>query len=67
MFDVAFRGVAARTPGGDAESRTGAGLGPAIVRGLVELLRGSVAVRNHRPGCRVEVTLPLSEPVPEPS
>lgn len=67
VFDVAFRGVAARTPGGDAESRTGAGLGLAIVRGLVELHRGSVAVRNHEPGCRFEVTLPLSEPVRERS
>ncbi len=60
VFDVAFRGIAARTPGGDADLRTGAGLGLAIVRGLVELHRGTVGVRNHGHGCRFDVTLPLS-------
>ncbi|WP_152366014.1 sensor histidine kinase [Microlunatus speluncae] len=62
VFDVAFRGVPARTPGGDADLRTGAGLGLAIVRGLVELHRGAVGVRNHGPGCRFDVTLPLARP-----
>src|SRR5690606_31423559 len=40
VFDVGFRGEAARTPGG------GAGLGLAIVRGLVLAHRGEVSVAN---------------------
>lgn len=60
VFEVAFRGSTARTPGGDRDLQTGAGLGLAIVRGLVELHRGSVDVHNQGPGCRFEVTLPLA-------
>lgn len=58
VFEVGFRGGSARTPGVD-DPQTGAGLGLAIVRGLVELHRGTVTVRNHGPGCRFEVSLPL--------
>jgi signal transduction histidine kinase len=54
VFDVAFRGVAARTPGVAA----GGGLGLAIVHGLVEAQRGRVAVRNVDGGCRFVVHLP---------
>jgi signal transduction histidine kinase len=53
VFDVAFRGEAARTPGASR-----GGLGLAIVRGLVEAHRGRVAVRNAGAGCRFEVYLP---------
>jgi len=49
VFDVAFRGEAARTPDGSA------GLGLAIVRGLVEAHRGAVAVGNVDGGCRFVV------------
>ncbi|SFP42040.1 Histidine kinase-, DNA gyrase B-, and HSP90-like ATPase [Amycolatopsis arida] len=59
MFDVAFRGTQARTPervGGSA----GGGLGLAIAKGLVEAHRGRIRVRNHGPGCRFEVRLPLA-------
>lgn len=59
VFDVAFRGGAARTPATNRQLQTGAGLGLAIVRGLVELHQGTVSVRNHGPGCRFELTLPL--------
>jgi signal transduction histidine kinase len=52
VFDVAFRGEAARTPG------SGGGLGLAIVRGLVEAHRGAVAVSNVDGGCRFVVRLP---------
>jgi len=52
VFDVAFRGEAARTPG------SGGGLGLAIVRGLVEAHRGTVAVSNVDGGCEFVVRLP---------
>lgn len=55
VFDVAFRGEAARTP---VAAAGGGGLGLAIVRGLVEAHRGEVAVRNVDGGCRFVVRLP---------
>jgi len=55
VFDVAFRGDPARTPG----ERGGAGLGLAIARGLVEAHRGEIAVLNEAGGCRFTVRLPL--------
>ncbi|MGH3521182.1 MAG: sensor histidine kinase [Haloechinothrix sp.] len=59
VFDVAFRGSAARTPerGGNA---SGGGLGLAIAKGLVEAHRGKIDVRNYGTGCRFEVRLPLA-------
>lgn len=64
VFDVAFRGDA-RTPAApdDAHASPRAGLGLAIVRGIVEAHRGEVAVHNeqrpgHAPGCRFVVRLP---------
>lgn len=57
VFDVAWRGTAARTPE-PGITTAGAGLGLAIVRGIVEAHRGSVAVSNEAPGCRFLVRLP---------
>jgi signal transduction histidine kinase len=54
VFEVAFRGDAARTPG-----EAGAGLGLAIARGFVEAHRGDITVRNENGGCRFTVRLPL--------
>jgi signal transduction histidine kinase len=54
VFETAWRGSAARTPG--AES--GAGLGLAIVRGIVEAHHGQVSVVNVGDGCRFEIRLP---------
>jgi signal transduction histidine kinase len=59
VFDVAFRGGAARTPGAEpVASGSGAGLGLAIVRGLIEVHRGRVEVENVEDGCRFVVTIP---------
>jgi len=60
VFDTAWRG--AGTGGPDAVG--GAGLGLAIVRGIVEAHRGRVSVVNTSEGCRFEVRLPaLDAPV----
>ena len=56
VFDVAFRGVAARTPTADG----GAGLGLAIARGIVEAHAGEINVHNSGPGCCFEVRIPLA-------
>ncbi|MER5884963.1 HAMP domain-containing sensor histidine kinase [Streptomyces sp. NPDC001941] len=54
VFDTGWRGSEARTP------PAGAGLGLAIVRGIVEAHAGRADVRNVRGGCRFEVTLPAA-------
>jgi signal transduction histidine kinase len=56
VFDLAYRGDGARTPG----AAGGAGLGLAIARGLVEAQRGAIAVRNEAGGCLFTVRLPLA-------
>jgi signal transduction histidine kinase len=57
VFEMAYRGDAARTPGDG-----GAGLGLALARGLVEAHNGQISVRNEGDGCRFTVWLPLSHP-----
>ena len=59
VFDLAYRGDAARTPAGSGGSG-GAGLGLAIARGLVDAHHGDIAVRNEQGGCRFIVRLPLA-------
>ncbi|WP_225800229.1 sensor histidine kinase KdpD [Streptomyces sp. NK15101] len=54
VFDTGWRGTEARTP------PAGAGLGLAIVRGIVEAHAGRAEVRNVPGGCRFEVTLPTA-------
>jgi len=54
VFEVAWRGQQARTPGPDG----GAGLGLAIARGIVEAHDGQIVVSNVNGGCRFEVRLP---------
>jgi signal transduction histidine kinase len=60
VFDVAFRGSAARTPSRSGEEQVGGGLGLAIAKGLVEAHKGKINAHNHGPGCRFEVRLPLA-------
>jgi len=56
VFDVAFRGAEARTPG----PGEGAGLGLSIARGIVEAHAGEIGVRNAGPGCQFMIRLPLA-------
>ena len=58
VFDLAFRGEPARTPGTDGDH---AGLGLAIARGIVEAHQGTITVRNAGSGCQFTVRLPLSQ------
>jgi signal transduction histidine kinase len=62
VFDLAFRGEAARSRPHDDEVTPsgGGGLGLAIVRGLVAEHNGSVAVANVDGGCRFTVRLPIA-------
>lgn len=55
VFEAGYRATSARTP----TEAGGAGLGLAIVRGVVEAHGGSVSVSNSGPGCRFVVVLPL--------
>lgn len=59
LFDVGFRGEAARTPHADVHP-AGAGLGLAITRGIVEAHGGTVQVANRAGGCEFRVRLPVS-------
>ncbi|WP_308013899.1 HAMP domain-containing sensor histidine kinase [Streptantibioticus parmotrematis] len=54
VFDTGWRGTGARTP------PAGAGLGLAIVRGIVEAHRGRASVTNVPGGCRFDVVLPAA-------
>ncbi|HVM40735.1 MAG TPA: HAMP domain-containing sensor histidine kinase [Acidimicrobiia bacterium] len=55
VFETAFRGDRARTPGDG-----GGGLGLTIARGLVEAHEGEITVHNEGDGCRFTVRLPGS-------
>jgi signal transduction histidine kinase len=68
VFDVAFRGETARTPG----PGEGAGLGLSIARGIVEAHQGQIWVRNAGSGCEFVIRLPLADvpataPAPTPA
>ncbi|GGF13575.1 sensor histidine kinase [Williamsia phyllosphaerae] len=59
IFDVAYRGTAARTPPSERGLPAGSGMGLAIAEGLVLAHQGRISVSNRHPGSRFEVTLPL--------
>jgi len=54
VFDTAWRGPRER----GLDTGSGAGLGLAIVRSIVEAHQGQVSVVNTKRGCRFEVRLP---------
>lgn len=56
LFEVGFRSTAARTPGDDS----GAGLGLAIARGIVEAHHGQIDVRNVDGGCCFTARFPVA-------
>ncbi|MFF4602244.1 sensor histidine kinase [Streptomyces sp. NPDC001339] len=58
VFDTGWRGSSARTPRADGQG--GAGLGLAIVRGIVEAHEGRATVRNVAAGCRFSVSLRIA-------
>ena len=73
VFETGWRGGSARTPrsvrpaavaAGAVQHHgdTGAGLGLAIVRGIVEAHAGHASVRNVHGGCCFEITLPAAAP-----
>ncbi|MCX4751398.1 HAMP domain-containing histidine kinase [Kitasatospora sp. NBC_01287] len=77
VFETGWRGGSARTPrqargaapGGGAvrhHGDTGAGLGLAIVRGIVEAHAGRASVHNVAGGCCFEIALPTAPAAPVP-
>jgi len=63
VFEAGWRGSEPRTPAAESVGLGRAGLGLAIVAGIVEAHRGEVTVQNIAGGCRFDVLLPQhSEP-----
>lgn len=60
VFDLAYRGTAARDADSNGAEPVGAGLGLTIARGLAEAHGGTIGVENHGPGCRFTVSLPAA-------
>jgi signal transduction histidine kinase len=63
IFQAGWRATSARTPEQMWGRSTGAGLGLAIVRGIVEAHAGGITVKNVPGGCRFDVSLPQHSPV----
>jgi signal transduction histidine kinase len=58
IFEVAYRGTAARSPVADNGVPTGSGMGLAIAAGLVQAHQGAITAANRDIGCRFEIRLP---------
>jgi signal transduction histidine kinase len=59
IFQAGWRATSARTPEQIWGRSAGAGLGLAIVHGIVQAHAGDISVRNVPGGCRFDVSLPL--------
>jgi signal transduction histidine kinase len=62
IFRAGWRGTASRTPEPTWGRSAGAGLGLAIVHGLIEAHLGHVSVQNVAEGTRFDVSLPAARP-----
>lgn len=60
VFDAGWRATNSRTPAVATSRSGGAGLGLAIVQGIVSAHRGRVVVQNVPGGCRFDVFLPVT-------
>ena len=60
IFEVAYRGTAARSPVASDGVSSGSGMGLAIAAGLIEAHHGDITAENRDKGCRFEVRLPLN-------
>ena len=60
MFDIGWRAGTARTPIPNTDGSTGAGLGLAIVQGIIEAHGGHVNAENVEQGFRLNVALPAA-------
>ncbi|MEP6478389.1 MAG: HAMP domain-containing sensor histidine kinase [Rhodoglobus sp.] len=63
IFQAGWRVSTSRTPEQLWGKSAGAGLGLAIVQGIVKAHSGDITVRNVPGGCRFDVTLPMHEPI----
>jgi signal transduction histidine kinase len=61
VFQAGWRATSSRTPEQLWGQSAGAGLGLAIVQGIVEAHSGGISVRNVPGGCRFDVRLPRHE------
>ena len=62
VFEAGWRATSARTPEPAWSHSAGAGLGLAIVQGIVHAHAGEVSVSNIPGGCRFDVSLPRLQP-----
>ncbi|MCK8468979.1 HAMP domain-containing histidine kinase [Microbacterium sp. KSW4-16] len=59
VFEPGWRGTDARTPGTSVHGTSGAGLGLAIARGIVEAHNGVISAHNADGGSRFDIRLPV--------
>lgn len=60
VFEPGWRGTDARTPGSGIHGTSGAGLGLAIARGIVEAHSGVISAQQADIGSRFDIRLPVA-------
>ncbi|RJO69982.1 sensor histidine kinase [Nocardia panacis] len=61
IFEIAYRGTAARSPISANGLPSGSGMGLAIAAGLIAAHDGAITAENRPTGCRFEIRLPLAD------